>query len=52
MEPDDALEVFSSDDWDLSSGYGAICLICGVLVPRLPGWGQRHLEWHRGLDGR
>jgi hypothetical protein len=32
--------------YDMSSSSGAICRICGALVPRMPEYAVLHREWH------
>jgi hypothetical protein len=32
--------------YDMSSSSGAICRICGSLVPCMPEYAALHVDWH------
>ena len=34
------------EGYDRSSGSGAICRVCGALVPFMPDYAALHREWH------
>jgi hypothetical protein len=34
------------EGYDTSSSSGAICQVCGALVPHMPDYAALHRDWH------